>query len=363
MIRKSGFSRPDQFVAVAVLLSMSALAAAGGITNHEPASYKMTKFGETGERIPLNGPVIHVFSTDGKKYTSIANDNEKLTHASRVGGICDKRLQKFKSGSVTVAGQSHSVSGKGEHVMKTHTEAFDFPFTLPDISRSPAAACNHELDKRVASGNKSRAHWFKRGFVVKYENAYEAKFEASCSGGLGKGEFKSKTIRTPVWIACAATEAASDPKPDSKPKPARKPKPEPSRARPVPLKVTAKLEADNPGTIYSKKCPVRVKYSGSIYVSKPNTEVTYQIAGSDWDSPERTITIAKPGFQEITSWTQYYREKETDTGSFASSSEKTPDSKGTVRLTVKAGGKTVRSKQIAYQVFCNSEKPMRLKTN
>jgi len=363
MIRNSGAISPIATAALAALLLVPGLALAG-ITTHEPGYYKMSKYKNTGESIPLNGPVIHVFSNDGKKYTSIANDNEKLDHASRVGGICDKRSQKFKSASVTVAGESHSVSGTGDHAMTTHTESFEFPFTLPSISRSPAAACNHELDKRVASGNKSKNYWMSRGFVVKYENAYEAKFTASCSGGISHGDFVSKTIETPVWIACAATDPASGSKPNSEPNPPRQP--DRSRARPMPLKVVAKLEADNPGTIYSKECPARVKYTGSIYVSKPNTEVTYQIAGSDWDSPERTITIAKPGFQDITSWTQYYREKEADIGRLAASSSdssKTPDSKGRVRLTVKSGKTTVRSDPIPYEVYCNAAKPMRIQSN
>ena len=337
-------------------MGFAANALADGVTTHKPGVYKMTRFAGTDENIPLNGPVIHVFSNDGKKYTSIANDNENLTHASTVGGICGRRSQDFSSASVEVAGTSHSVSGSGDHVIKDHTESFKFPFKLPDISRAPAAACNFELDKRVANSNKSRAYWMKRGFVVRYENAYEAKFTASCSGGLAHGDFVSETIKTPVWMACAATDIEPVRKPIS-PK-----RVEPSRARPMPLKVSAKLEATKQGTLYASKCPVTVRYTGHIFVSRPNFEVTYQILGSDWDSPKRTITIKSPGNQEITGWTQYYREKERDPNQISNApvdGKKAPDSSGTVILKVEYEGGKTQSEAIPYKVFCNTEKPKR----
>ena len=341
-------------IIVAVCIGISGLAYGATMMVHEKAVYKMNKFGSSGDNIPISGPVIHVFSKDGKKYTTISNDNENLTHASKVGGICGKRSHDFKSASVSVAGTSHGVSGTGKHSMKTHTESFQFPFTLPNMPRTPAAACNLELDKRVANSDKSRNYFMSRGFVVKYQNAYEAKFTAACSGGLSKGSFDSKTIKTPVWIACASTSSGS--KPNSRPnKPPPRPKPSP-----VPLKVTAKLDATQQGTIYAEKCPASVRYTGSIYVSKPNTKVTYQILSTEWDSPKRTITIAKPGSQEITGWSQSYREKKADINSLSSGSSnarKTPDASGSVRLKVQYEGGTAQSAAIPYTVFCNMEKP------
>ena len=330
-------------------------ASAAGVTKHEPGTYKMSKFAGTGENIPLNGPVIHVFSSDGKKYSAIANDNENLKHASTVGAICEKRSHDVKSASVKVAGTSHSVSGAGDHSMKSHTESFSFPFTMPDTPRTPVAACNFELDKRVAQSNKSRNHYLSRGFVVKYQNAYEAKFTAMCSGGLSKGKIMSKTINTPVWIACSPTDKTGDSKPNKPPA-----KQMVFKAVEIPLKVSAKLVADKPGKIFASECPATVKNTGSINVSRPNTKVTYQIAGSDWESPKRTKTFAKAGDNDVTSWTQYYRVKEADIGRIASApsdSEKGPDAKGTVRLYVQFDGGSTRSRAIGYEVYCNAEKP------
>lgn len=349
---------PTKYVLVTVsaLVGFAGVVLAANLMTHKPGTYKMSQFGKTGENIPLNGPVIHVFSSNGEKYTSIANDNENLKHASTVGGICGRRSQDFSSASVEVAGTSHGVSGSGGHTIKNHTESFEFPFTLPDISRTPAAACNFELDKRVANDNKSRAYWMQRGFVVKYENAYEAKFTASCSGGLAHGEFSSETIKTPVWIACAATDV----KPDRKPIPVKPV--EPSRAKQLPLKVRAKLEATKQGTIYASKCPVTVRYTGSIFVSRANFKVKYQIIGSDWESPQRTITIKRPGNQEITGWTQYYREKKRNPNQISNApadNKKSPDSSGKVVLKVEYEGGKTQSDPIPYEVFCNAEKPKR----
>ena len=347
------FQRRVLFVVIAIA-SLANAAFAATLMTHKTGTYKMSEFGNTGENIPLNGPVIHVFSTNGEKYTSIANDNGNLQHASTVGGVCGRRSQDFSGASVEVAGTSHSVSGTGDHSLKSHTESFSFPFKLPDISRKPAAACNFELDKRVAQGDKSRKYWMERGFVVRYENAYEARFTASCSGGIARGEFSSKTIQTPVWMACAATEV----KAGRKPIPVRRM--EPSRAKTMPLKVRAKLAATEQGTIYAAKCPVTIRYTGSIFVSRPNFKVTYQIVGSDWDSPQRTITIKKAGNQEITGWTQYYREKKVDTGRIAAAPTNTrirPDSSGNVVLKVTYDGGTSQSEPIPYKVFCNAEKP------
>ncbi len=348
-----------RLIFVVIVLTATAVAVAAGVTKHEPGTYKMTKFAGSGENIPLNGPVIRVFSADGNTYSHIANDNENLNHASKVGAICEKRSHKVKSASVSVAGTSHSASGTGEHSMRSHTESFSFPFTLPDISRSPVAACNFELDKRVAQGNKSRDYYLSRGFVVKYENAYEAKFTAACGGGLSKGQLMSKTISTPVWIACEGTQTGGGSKPNNP-----TPKPMVFKAVELPLKVTAKLEADKPGRIYAKKCPAAVRYTGTITVSRPNTEVTYQITGSDWDSPQRTKTFAKAGEHEITGWTQAYRKKEADIGQLAGAAagkNKTADAKGTVRLHVKYDGGTTRSKAIGYEVFCDAEAPRALR--
>lgn len=330
-------------------------ASAAGVTKHEPGTYKMSKFAGSGENIPLNGPVIHVFSSDGKKYSAIANDNENLKHASTVGAICEKRSHDVKSASVNVAGTSHSASGAGDHSMKSHTESFSFPFTIPDMPRTPVAACNYELDKRVAQSDKSRNYYLSRGFVVKYQNAYEAKFTAMCSGGLSKGKIMSKTIKTPVWIACDPTSNSGGSRPNKPPA-----KQMVFKAVEIPLKVSAKLVADKPGKIYASKCPATVKYTGSINVSRPNTEVTYQIAGSDWKSPKRTKIFAKAGDNDVTSWTQYYRVKEADIGRIASTpsdSRKGPDAKGTVRLYVGFDGGETRSKAIAYEIYCNAEKP------
>lgn len=334
-----------------MILIAGSAPAADMVMNHDPGPYKMTKFGHSGEMIPLNGPVIHVFSKDGKQYDAIANDNENLEHVSRVGGICGRRTQSIGSASLEVGGITHTVGGTGGHVMERRTESFAFPFALPDIARKPAAACNFELDKRAAQGGKSRDYWMERGFVVRYENAYEATFTASCAGGLSRGDFGAEKIRTPVWIACAATESGSQPKANI---PKRQPK---SRGRPVPLKVNAKLEATRQGTIRVPECPVTVRYTGSIWVSRPNTTVRYQIVGADWQSPERKLTIAKSGSTEITGWTQYYREQPHDPNALTASAPGAgePDAKGSARLEVRYEGGTARSEAIPYQVFCNSK--------
>ncbi len=340
----------------AIILIAGSVQAADMVMNHEPGPYKMTKFGRSGETIPLNGPVIHVFSKDGKQYDAIANDNQNLKHVSQVGGICGRRSQSIGSASLEVGGVTHTVGGTGGNVMQRHTESFAFPFAVPDMARKPAAACNFELDKRVAQGNKTREYWLERGFVVRYENAYEATFTASCAGGVSRGDFGVEKIRTPVWIACAATEPGSQPKANT---PARQPK---SRARPpLPLKVSAKLEATQRGTIHASECPVTVRYTGSIWVSRPDTTVRYQIVGADWQSPERQLTIDKTGSIEITGWTQYFREQPRDPNALAASTPGAgePDAKGSARLEVRYEGGTVRSEAIPYKVFCNSAPPKR----
>jgi len=336
------------------MLGYSASPLADTTTSHVAGPYKMAKFGNSGENIPLNGPVIHVFSSNGKSYDKIANDNENLRHASTISGICGRRAQEFSSASLEVAGTSHAVSGSGGHTIAKHTESFEFPFALPDIARQPAAACNFELDKRVAQGNRDRDYWMAHGFVVRYENAYEATFSASCAGGAARGEFARESIKTPVWIACAPIGGESKSKPNSAPARVAK-----SRARPMPLKVSAKLQATQQGSIYAKECPVRVTYSGSIFVSQPNTRVRYRIVGTGWQSPERTITIAESGSQDISGWTQRYREKQSTIGRVTSTAgtDREADASGTVRLKVEYDGGMAESEAISYEVFCNAEPP------
>lgn len=324
--------------------------AADILVYHDPGTYKMSKFYVSGDSYPLNGPVIRVFSKTGAKYDAIANDNENLTHASRVGAVCT-RTKKIDTADVTVAGVSRNVHEGRNNSLRRKTVAIELPFAVPNMPRSPVAACNFELEKRAAQGGKSRTQWLKSGFVVKYDGAYEATFTVTCTG-IGRGDFSSETISTPVWIACEPSRDAG-----KKPQKAELKKP---RGKSMPLKVSARLEASK-SVLYAPKCPTSIHFTGSIWASKPGTTVKYQIVGSDWTSPERTMTFKKAERQEVVGWTKRFDVRKAGANSLAAPSVAgAPDADGWARVKVKFAGGRAESEKVPYKVYCNAAPPRRL---
>lgn len=326
-----------------------------------PATLKMTKYKNTKDLYPLSGPVIRVYSSDGERYDRIANDNENLSYLVDVWASCNRKIRSL---TLNVNGAEKNVkhtSSKGKKV-KRRTEKIKAPFTLPNISRSPAKACRAELDKRVALGKKSRAAWMTSGFVVKYDNAYQAKVTGSCSATLGKGDFEAESTSLPVWIVCEAVKGGSTPKPHT-PKPNTGSSSEGPKipAKPAaPAKVVLSLNA-SPKVL--EKCPASIKFTGKMISNRKGT-IKYRIVGSEagkaWQTPVKSIVFKQKGTKTLSSWTHSFHQPDT-TGNLAL---KAPGGlhaiKGSAKIVLleKPKGAKVVGGTATYQIWCDG-KPKR----
>ncbi|MCP4272608.1 MAG: hypothetical protein GY781_11670 [Gammaproteobacteria bacterium] len=320
------------------------------------ATHKMVKHKASGDIYPMQGPVIRVYSKGNNKYDSIANDNENLSFLVSVYANCNKTITSF---SLKINDESKNVkhtSSNGEKVKK-RTEIIKTPFTLPKISRTPVKACMNELDKRVALGNKSKADWMKSGFVVKYENAYEASVTGTCSSKLGKADFEVDREQLPVWIICEPIKETRKPKKNTGP----------SQGSPIPRGREAKKQNLKLALTASPKiiesCPGQIKFNGKITSTKA-ADIKYQIVGQDsgaiWKTPVKTITFKKPGTKSISQWTHSYHKPDTK-NSFAIKSPGGPKPvKGKAQIVIikKPPNTSVSGGLVNYDIWCDG-KPKR----
>ena len=338
---------------MALVLAMSAEANAKAklTVGVKPAVQKMTKYKTSGDLYPLNGPVIRVYSKDGTHYDRIANDNENLTYLVKVWASCNREIRSF---SLAINGASKNIkhtSSKGKKVKK-RIEKLKTPFTLPTINRTSVKACRKELEKRVSLGHKSRNAWMASGFVVRYDNAYEAKVTGSCSAALSKGDFEVEKTALPVWIICEAVKGGQKPKP-SKPNTGSSPQ-IPSQSATTPklmlsLIVTPKV---------ADKCPVGLKFTGKISSNRTGV-IKYRIVGREsakaWQTPIKTVKFDKAGTKTLSSWTHSYHKPDVSGGMTL----KTPGGptviEGTARIVIvqKPKGAKVMGGGTKYKIWCD----------
>ena len=321
------------------------------------ATHKMSKYKNSGDLYPLKGPIIKVYAKGQKKYDSIANDNENMTFLFNVSASCNKKIKTFK---LLINGASKNVkhtSDKGRKVKK-RIEDIKAPFTLPNISRNPAKACMNELDKRVATGKKSKKAWMKSGFVVRYDNAYEGMVIGTCSSKLGFEVFESKKTSMPVWIMCQPVKGGQTPKKNTGGKKADGKKTEKH------IKIQKLKLALSVSPKVSEKCPASIRFNGKITASKPGV-VKYRIIAKDgmesWKTPTKVVKFDKAGTRKISQWTHSHHKPDTK-GGYALKGSGGPavvKGKAYIKIMGKPKNTKVSGGRIDYQIWCDG-KPKRL---
>lgn len=326
-----------------------------------PAVHKMSKYKNSGDLYPLQGPLIRVYSSDGKTYDRIANDNRNMNFLVDVWAVCNRKIRDL---TLTIHGESRNVkytSNKGKQV-KRRTEHLKTPFTLPKIGLEPAQACRKELDKRVALGHKSRNIWMKTGFVVKYDNAYEAKVTGSCSATLGRGDIEVEKTALPVWIICEAVKGGQQPKPDKGSGQPARPKFPAEPVKPVKLDLSLKV---TPAVV--QKCPASLKFTGKIKSTGAGV-VRYRIVGRDgakaWQTPVRTVKFDRAGIRSLSSWTHHYHSPGLAGNLTVQPPGRENMVKGSARIVMveKPDGTSVIGGAATYRIWCNAP-PDRLRMN
>lgn len=150
------------------VLTPHALAQRGiGTLEGEEGPYKGTT-NAFGDRYALDGPTIRVFSSNGKRYHFVGNDNENLGFRMRVRAQCALGW-KGRTARAGIGDQRVEVEADN----RWRNVAVEIPYTQPSMPRTPVQACNREIDKRMSQG-LSRNELISEGFVVRYDTPTRA---------------------------------------------------------------------------------------------------------------------------------------------------------------------------------------------
>lgn len=343
------------------------------IVDIRSGKYKMTEYGETGEEIPRKGPVIEVYSNSGIDYDTIANDNEGLWFTLGVKGRCaGNQRVGIAELSLPDGGESLKVNKRRQSYSRSFkTITARSGFLLPDIGRTPMQACMKELDRRVAGSNLSREEWIERGFVVKYDDAYKLGFALTCNQGRGWNQFGEAETSAPVWIACQPSKVAAAGARQVVPAETAETRPETRRLTPLtkpaePAEQAGLAESTEMGQLvsgltlgtdkrnYRGRCPVALRFSGAVTVSRAGT-VRYRLADHEGNaSPVRSLKFVSAGSQNIVGWSKAFALPAAASAAAGTESgaEKGPDYEGWVQIEVIEPGDAQPSDRADYSIIC-----------
>ncbi len=338
--------------------------------------YKMTEYGETGEEIPRKGPIIEVYSKSGITYDTIANDNEGLWFTLGVKGRCAGN-QRVGIAELTLPDGSQSL--KVNKRRQTYSRGFKTVtarsgFLLPDIGRTPMQACMKELDRRVAGSSLSREEWIERGFVVRYDDAYKLGFALTCNQGRGWNQFGEAETTAPVWIACQPSKVAAAGAREVVPAGAAETRPVTRRLTPLSKPAEPAEPAGQAGLAasaemgqlissltlgtdkknYRGRCPVALRFSGAVTVSRAGT-VRYRLADHEGNaSPVRSLKFVSAGSQNIVGWSKAFALPAATgaDGDTEAAPHESPDYQGWVRIEVVAPSDAQPSERADYSIIC-----------
>lgn len=322
-------------------------------------THKMAK-GPSGQLVPLNGPVIHVYSKDGKKY-DFADDFQKLHFTLQVKGAC-KVARKLRAASLRVGTyrKGLKVNRKNRTFASSwKTVSLTAPYMKPG-GTDPVRLCNDYLDKQAVVKKKSKASLMADGFVIRRDSGYGAQFELTCKGTFTESD--SSNVSYPVWISCEPLKQGKKNVP-----PARAAK---SRARAMPLFRRASLATQQ--TRYGGPCPTWVAFHGAITAGRAGT-LRYRFE-TETETGFRTgwqeVRFDRPGTKKV-SWKRLVKTPEPPSGdrlTLKAAGDRIPIFKGWTVLRVSeppAGGGKVptfhQSKKATFTVDCNPAPARRTK--
>ena len=245
---------------------------------------------EFGDRYALDGPTIRVFSSDGTRYHFVGNDNENLTFRMRVRAQCALGWQG-RTATARIGGET--LEFKTDRLFRSIK--LEVPYASPDIPRTPVAACNREIDKRVSQGY-SREELLSKGFVVPYRNAYHGRLDLSCSEikRVGRSDLESHRVDVPlsVYVSCEASALAGEPEPPKEPTP----RPRPAE---VPGDVVTDVTLTADPSEFKGRCPRKVHFHGTITATEP-TRVEYVFLGEEgFRTSKYELVFDRPGTRKV----------------------------------------------------------------
>ncbi len=309
---------------------------------------------------PLDGyndaPVVTVYSTNGEKWNAI-DTSKAVKFKVKLNAECrfEGKGNKAYEGDLIVEGFDIIGDTDPADFLIPHSKTAEATFRYVDGAGqpiSPKSVCATELTKRLSENKDlTKYHILSKGFTVNYPGAFKVKYRMYCRAtGIGKTDLGSDTTLVNARIKCAASDLATEKIP--KPPPRQKAKP----ARLTALVKTVTLKADP--SDYQGKCPVGIKFNGSITATRAGT-VKYQYVSHDnKKSPELTLKFDKAGTKTTRLWSRTLSKPEAGSKIAAAPGKSTWDHQGWYRIDI-LDPKPTGSVKANYKVACKADTPAR----
>jgi hypothetical protein len=327
------------FVGLAAMLTPSAATAGGNVKLKEAVYDQWTK-PKLGDPLPVGGPVIHVYSEGGDAFDFVGHTNQPVHFWGQFSGTCG-RVYKISYLQFQVEGVVASVShpsSRGKYFSRYGS--VEVPYDAL-VGFDAVRACNDKLKTLAAETGRSKRTLVADGFGIRFPNRIEGLASLQCTG---RNNGDNDTEKLDVWVECVGNPKSAEPdKPSMKVVPAKL----------TPFITDLSYEVDRPSWV--GKCPVGLKFTGSISTSRAGT-VKYRSVGHDGStSPTYTLTFRSAGTKSVGTWGETISEPKASATLSAGSSGEGPDASGWRRLEIVQPSGFAPSTPAEYSVTCQQQ--------
>ena len=289
-----------------------------------------------GDRLPVDGPVIRVYSEGNDRFKYIGHTDEPVRFLGLLSGRCGT-TEEIHSLEFEVAGQEVSLSHPdGTGAWFSRTGAVELSRTEPQGFHA-VRECNSKLKALAERTGRTRSELVRDGFGMRFRNWLEGRATLTCGD---RKNSESADARFDIWVQCGGHPGPDEPiAPPGNPVPAEL----------SPLVADLTFEVDNPS--YVGKCPVGLRFTGSITTSRAGYVQYRSVADDGRTSPVDTLKFTGAGTQAITTWNETISDGPSGSASAASDSNG-PGFKGWRRLEIIEPAGFAPSSNVDFSVTC-----------
>ena len=318
---------------IGILIVAAAMPAlAGGNVELQEIAYTTWQKPEFGDRLPVGGPVIRVYSEGKDRFKYIGHTDEPVRFLGLISGSCGT-VDEIDSLEFEVAGQEVSLSHPdGQGKWFSRTGVVELARTEPQGFHA-VRECNDQLKALASRTGRTRSELVAGGFGLRFRNWIEGQATLTCKD---RNNNVSGSARFDIWVQCGGHPGADEPiGPPGNPVPTEL----------SPLVADLTFAVDHPS--YVGKCPVGLEFTGSITASRAGSVTYRSIADDGSTSPIDTLTFKSAGTQTITISSEAFAEETS-----SDSADPGPGCKGWRRLEILDPAGLAPSSSANYSVTC-----------
>ncbi len=315
-------------------------ARAGGDVSLEEVVFENWSKPKLGDPLPIGGPVMQVFSEGGDRFDFVGHTNKPIHFYGVLSGACP-RVNKISVLEIKVARSNASVShpdGRGAWfsrigeigVPHAELEGFD-----------AVGACNDKLKTLAAETGRSKSDLVSQGFGIHFPDQIEGRAVLLCTG---RNNSDSDTEQLDLWVDCVGNPTSAEPE-----EPTMKMVP----AKLSPFITDLTYEVDRPNWV--GKCPVGLKFTGSITTSRAGTVKYRTVAQDGGSSPTYTLVFGAAGTKTIGTWGETLAKPKPSDTLAAGPETSGPDFAGWRRLEIVEPAGFAPSPPADYTVNCQEQ--------